>query len=295
MYLFAGVPGLLPVVAGISKLRLFSRIQPRNQQSPISASLSFAAMCALSGEVLLVSRNKKGLRTLSLQSGVVSPRAPFEMRRVTGMALDTRTDTLLLVQRPTRPEVKFWWLASIRRVDWYVVELLSTEFELSINIQDIVVCESRVLLGTQNYSYLRAFDVSAEHKLRPVGDVVVNTKFRHFACTHVDADTLVAFSHQTSVSLQRLVGLQLEPLAEIAFSQLSRLLFRGQLLLGIGWNKDRKDNIVSFLVTGTRLNLQPQMLLDFNASVKVGHWCIAGDRLVVQDGASNDLLVYDFD
>ena len=142
--------------------------------------------------------------------------------------------------------------------------------------------------------FLRAFYVTRLHNLRLIGNIDVNTKYKHFACTLVDADIIVAFSHQTSVSLHRLVAQRLEPLSEIASIELSWLLFRGPLLLGIGRNKERKENIVSLLITESGHNLHPQVLYDFDACVQVSRWCIAGNRLVIRDGIC-DLLIFDFE
>ena len=90
------------------------------------------------------------------------------------------------------------------------------------------------------------------------------------------------------------VGLQLEPFATIASTQLLWFLFRGPLLLGARMNKDRKSSIICFIVTNNGLTLQPMVLLDFGSGVKMSHWCIVGDRLILRDGPSNDLLIYDF-
>ena len=257
-------------------------------------------MCALSNDDVLISSYEKGLRTLSLQSGQLSPVIPCALKRVLIMALDTRTYSLVLVVRPPHPNDLYWWLVSMRRrvneMVWDEVERLDTEIPVSTHIQDIGLCESRVLLGTQSYSYLHAFDVSTEHNLCVVGIVLVNSSCVHFACTRVGGDTLVAFSHKKSVSLQRLVGLELEPLAEIASTRLKWLLFRGTLLLATGWNNGKNQGIQSFHILGGGLNLQPQVLLDFNVGVEVSCWCIAGNRLIMRANTAKDLLtIYDLE
>ena len=238
--------------------------------------------------------NKYGLRTLSLHSGQLSPENPCELKRVLVMALVARTDTLILVLKPPTRNDKCVWLVSMRRVDWKEVERLPIEVDISTNMQqNIDLSESRVFFG--NGSSLLAFDVSTEHRLSYVGNVVVNAKYKDFACTLIDANIIVAFSLRKRLLLQRLVGLQLEPLATLPSVNLSRLLFRGPLLLGTCCNNERKRYITPILLTGNGLNSQPQILPDFNAGARVGAWCIAGERLVVQDRKSDDLLIYVFE
>ena len=286
--MFAGASELLPVASANLQLRLFTRIQFKTLQCPGNWSSSVCAMCAVSDDVVLLSFNKKGLLAFSLQSGQLLPRTPCKLKRVSRMALDVGTDTLLLVLKTPTLNGHCWGLASMRRVadvhEWKEVDRLTTEFELSLQTQVIAVCESRVLFVAGSCKYLRAFDVSREHKLLPVGNVDVKSKFKYFTSTRIGTDNLVAFSHQNSVSLHRLVGLQLEPFATIASTQLLWFLFRGPLLIGTRMNKDRKSSIISFLVTDNGLTLQPMVLLDFDSGVNVSHWCIVGDRLILRDG-----------
>lgn len=193
-------------------------------------------------------------------------------------------------------------LVSLVRVanEWVAVQRLQTDISVKCTTE-LAVCDSRVLLGETNQKTLYGFDVSAEHHIRSVGSLEVRcVLFLRMTCTQLDADTLVAFDHLTTVSVHRLVEpFQLEPIVSIQLSEAynSNFLFRGNSLLVADNRFNRQTRwcvIVSFIATGTSLTLQ-QQLLDLNANVAVGEWCIADDQLVVWDCISKDLLIYAFD
>ena len=129
----------------------------------------------------------------------------------------------------------------------------------------------------------------------------MQTEMNGLACTRRDNDTLVAFSHEKSVSLQRLASLapRLEQIASFNRTDPTRLLFRGEFLLVAERDLAAKNySIVSFRATGNALT-ESRMLLDARGSVYVGAWAFAGDRLVVSewnmaDWTTGDLLVYHF-
>ena len=95
--------------------------------------------------------------------------------------------------------------------------------------------------------------------------------------------------------MYRLVALRLEPLARTDLVAPVLVLFRGDLLLVADYN-ERADThtIVPFRVTGAELNRQRE-LLNHNTGVRATAWCLAGDRLVVRDWKSKDMLLYTFE
>ena len=150
-------------------------------------------MCAVSDDIVLLSFNKKGLLAFALDTGELLPRPPCKLTRVSRMALDVRTDTLLLVLK-TPPHC--WGLVTMRREahvlvhEWKEVDRIPTEFEFQLQTQAIAVCESRVLFVAGGRKYLRAFDVSREHKLLPVGNIDVNSESKYFTATPIGAYNL---------------------------------------------------------------------------------------------------------
>ena len=256
------------------------------------------SMCALSADELLLACGAAGLRALSLHTGQLVAREPTALRDdVWRVAFDAHTDTLLLVVMAANN----WQLVSLRdrnASEWLEVQRLNTSISYSQLTVDLAVCDSRVLLGGIGGSTLYVFDVSAEHNLRDAGSVQLQTASAIYgvACTRRDNDTLVAFSHASSVSLQRLASLplRLEPLASVDFTAPRRLLFRGDLLLVADWNDTAgKHAIVSFRATDNALT-ERRVLLDAQRSVNVRAWTLAGDQLVLTDWMSDDLHVYDF-
>ena len=225
------------------------------------------------------------------------------------VAFDAHTNTLLIAVDNFEATNECCWLVSLRQnaSEWVEVQRLCTDI-VPNNLIGIVASDSRVLLGERETFKLYAFDVSANHSIRVVGTVVTKETYRAFAATRVGADTLVAFSHDdNSVSLHRLLDpqLRLEPLARSDFYHAAdQLQFCGELQLLVSMNrlpyKTRIDgNLISEIValntSGGQLTSR-QVLLEWTANVYVGHWCVAGNQLVICDrNSNNDLLVYDFE
>ena len=81
------------------------------------------------------------------------------------------------------------------------------------------------------------------------------------------------------------------------FTRPLHLLFCGDLLLVARLQRKTlaPSEIVSLNTTGGQLTRR-RVLLDSNANVDVGKWCLAGNQLVICDCKSNgDLLVYAFE
>ena len=140
------------------------------------------------------------------------------------------------------------------------------------------------------------FEVSATHNLRAAGTVLLQNQFYGLACTRRDGETLVAFSHERSVSLQRFASLplRLEPLASVDFTKLVSLLFREDLLLIAHGNRCIFQNAITSLHVSGNEFTERQVLLDAEAGVGVDAWALVGDRLVLWDLQSKALQVYDF-
>ena len=286
--------------ANVSRLQLSMRIPKRNLSRIDIEYLYVNAMCALSADEVLLSCGIYGLRVVSLHTAQLAAHEPNAIRVVYGVAFDVHTDTLLLlVWEPTND---YYQLVSLRRKasEWLEVQRLDTRIRHhSFYILNFVLCDSRVLLdGIGNSMYV--FDVSAERTLRDAGNVTLKSEFRRLACTRRDGDTLVAFSHNTSVSLLRLTSLPLRlvPLASVSLSDPRQLLFRGDLLLVADWNSaNRTASIVSFRASDNELT-ERRVLLDALASDRVVAWAFAGDRLVLWNRRNNrkseELLVYAF-
>ena len=156
------------------------------------------------------------------------------------------------------------------------------------------MCDLRVLLGQYGGgNTLYVFDVNKEHTLSAAGNVTLEW-FYGLACTRRGNDTLVAFTHESSVSLQRLASfpLRLEQLASVNVTDAWRLLFRGDLLLVAQYNITlRSDAILSFRVSGNTLTEQ-RVLLDSQAGVDMHSWALAGERLIL--ATPYELLEYNF-
>ena len=91
--------------------------------------------------------------------------------------------------------------------------------------------------------------------------------------------------------MHRLVGLKLEHFARTNLVGPGKVLFCSDLLLVTNYNRDTNvHTIMSFLLTAARL-IRHRKLLGANAGVYVESWCLAGDRLVVRDNKSKDLLL----
>lgn len=290
---------------GVSQLRLYTRVSTMKD-----VFQAYISICSLPGDAVLVTGlnsdwEYERARAISLPGGRISMKNTCTVTSVRLVAFDERSDTLLLIKSVCNDKDEVWteWLMSLQRSAKYWIEVQ----RLCIGKQpddtpDFAVCESRVFLGPlgENHKRLEAYDVSAEHKLRPRDAVVVRNEFEHFACTRLNDEILVACSHAKSVSLHRLVdpvegALELESLSDIEVTHPYELLFRRDLLLVVDRNDEaEKDAIESFLVTGGRL-VRRRRLLDSNAGVVVAAWCTVSDQLVILDEESNDLLVYVFE
>ena len=270
--------------------------------------LKVRSLCALSADELLLACGVGGLRALSLHTGQL---VANDLQRIDRVAFDAHTDTLLLLgeSKDAHNSVQ---LVSLRRNagEWLVmngfkfINILSqpiNQINQYISSFDMAVCDSRVLVlegydksqGDYNQK-LFVFDVNAAHTLNYTVSVQLQAMYYdRLACTRRDGDTLVAFSHESSVSLHRLASLQLEQIATSDELKPHLLLFRGDLLLVADWNPAiNKHAIVSFRATGNALT-ERRVLLDAQHSVYVDAWALAGDRLFLwNDG---DLHVYDLE
>ena len=273
----------------------------QNLSSNDRKSLNVWSLCALSADELLLACGTAGLRSLSLHTGMLAARDPTALQNVRRVAFDAHTDTLLLLVQP--PIANYWQLVSLRRnaSEWLEVQRLNISLPLAdiYSSIDIEVCDSRVMLGGGVMKTLYVFDVSAAHTLRYAGSEVHQQNAIHrFACTRRDNDTLVATLHSTGVSLQRLASpLRLERMVTsvevTCWLWVSRLLFRGELLLIFDWkHAPNKDAIVSLRATDNALT-ERRVLLDDKDFNQVTAWTLAGDQLVISDSHSN-LLVYHF-
>ena len=180
-------------------------------------------------------------------------------------------------------------------IDWLEVKRLRIT-DSWIRIGQLDVCESRALLAQAiETCRLRVFEVNAQHGLRSVCTVETEIPFWRFTCSRIGPDTLVAFAHQTAVSLHRLAARRLEPLDRFELGDPYNLLFRGDLLLVTNRNNETDpDAIVPLLATEGHLMLLP-LLLDAMDSVCIDEWCLVGDHLVVVEDRSKDMLEYAFE
>ena len=274
------------------------RIPKRNLSRTENEDLIVYDMCALSADEVLLACGPAGLRAVSLHTAqLVAQLEPGAIRVVVRVAFDTHTDTLLLVVRA--PTGDYYQLVSLRRnaSEWLEVQRLGTRIRDNLfHIFNFAVCDSRVLLGSEGRDTLYMFDVSAEHTLRDAGSVTLHNGAYRVACTRRDGVTLIGFSHDTSVSLLRLTSLSLPlvPIASVSLTEPRQLLFLKNLLLVKDWNSaTRSHAIVSFRASDNALT-ERRMLFDAQANVSINAWALAGDRLVLWDYNSKDLLVYAF-
>ena len=285
----------------MSHLRLDSRIPSQNLQRASNEPLAVVGLCALPDEFLLVACGSSGgLRALSLRSAQLSAREPSSLSHVYKVAFDPATYTLLLAMRVRSRTSDMMWLVSLQRGyvagEWSEVQRLQTDISYNdwLWLGLSFVSDSRALFGGRPLDRLYAFDVSREHRVCAIGAVVLEMRLGNFACTRLGTDWLVAISESggTCLSVYRLVALRLELLARTTLVDPRWLLFREDLLLVADYNADTSSSaIVPFRVTGARVTRLPE-LLGRNAHVEVDEWCLSGNRLVVLDLKSNDLLIY---
>ena len=279
--------------ANVSRLQLAMRIPKRNLSTEY---LSVHGMCALSADEVLLACGDYRLRVVSLHTAQLAAHEPTAILDVWRLAFDAHTDTLLLLVMP--PIGDYYQLVSLRRNASEWLELQRLDTSLNSELAYMAVCDSRVLLGQwrSDRVYLYVFEVSAEGTLRDAGNAALQSEINGVVCTRRDGVTLVALSHDSSVSLLRLTSLPLRlvPLASVSLTGPERLLFREDLLLVADWNRATLSNaIVSFRVSGNALT-ERQVLLDAQAGVRVDSWPLASDRLVLWNWKSEELLVYAF-
>ena len=312
------------------------RIPKRNLLNRIDNEHLFVYdMCALSIDEVLLACGAAGLRGVSLHTAQLVAHESSAIREVYGVAFDAHTDTLLLLVArlaPTRDYNEYnpgdyhysyddyneynpgdyhynyddyykidtddyYQLVSLRRnaSEWLEVQRLDTRI-LHNEFFNFAVCDSRVLLVQRGGNKMYVFDVSTEHTLRDAGSLTLQSSFYGVTCTRRDGVTLVAFSHDTSVTLLRLTSLPLRlvPLASVSLTAPGRLRFRGDLLLVADWNDATGSHaIVSFRASDNALT-ERRVLLDAQAGVRVGAWALASDRLVLWNWKTEELLVYDY-
>ena len=156
------------------------------------------------------------------------------------------------------------------------------------------MCDSRVLLAGRGelWAPLHVFDVSEAHTVRHSATVRPPNWFYGLACTRRGDDTIVAFSHETAVSLQWLASQRLEQLASAELSDPDKLLFRGDVLLVADWNISTGTPAIKSL-SEHEGSLAAKELLGYRSGVRTRVWALAGDRLVSSnDQNSHDLLTY---
>ena len=275
--------------ANLSRLEL-----ARNVSLFHTVLLPVKDICLLSAEELLLAYSDAGLRAVSLRTGLLAAKKLTAIQNVYRVAFDTHTDTLLLVvETPTYVNQ----LVSLRRnaSEWLEVQRINISTPARyIHIPFISVCDSRVLLGNGGKT-LYVFDVNEEHNLSAAGHVTLESAFRWVACTRRGNDTLVAFAHESSVSLQRLAALplRLERLANVNVNVTNpKPFFFRDLLLVVEYSVFSKTYAIeSFRVTDNAL-IERRVLLDAQAAVGIRGWALAGEQLVIM--TPNEFLVYEF-
>lgn len=280
----------LPEASELSEFRLVTCISSCNLKRTENEWIAVSGLHAFSDDILFFAACSC-LRAISLRTHKLSEADPCEPKSGTArfcicnVALDAETDTLLLVLWGYH-----YWLMSLRRgqTNWIKVQRHPIE-----QLDEIAVCNLQILLGNFGEDRLFIFGVNSQHRLSSLCAVVLENRYNYFACACIDGETLVAFSHDNAlVTLRRLVERRIMQIACIKLTYPQRLLFRGNELLVADFNERTKSHeIVSLLATSGRLMLRGS-LLPSNASVKVWKWCLSGDRLVVWDNKSKDILVY---
>ena len=286
--------------ANVSRLQLVMRIPKRNAflKRTVYEALSVLDVCAVSVDEVLLACNDAGVRAVSLHTAQLVAHEPNAIRKVWRVAFVAHTNTLLLLVQ-SRPDFCCTdQLVSLRRngSEWLEVQRLDIRVRDWLQLFNIAVCDSRVLLGGRGGDTLYVFDVSAESTLRDAGNVTLQSSVDDLACTRRDGVTLVAVSYDNSVSLLRLTSLplRLEPLASVNLTKPYRLLFRGDLLLVNSWNHTTRSNACgAFRVSGNELT-EWRVLLVYEVGVSVHYWALAGDRLVFWNDKSEELCVYAF-
>ena len=165
------------------------------------------SLCPFGYDKLLFAAGLEGLRAFSLKDAQLSPHDPCQLKPVYKIAFEAPdTLVLLLGERDGKPTVN--WLASLRRDEWWSdkwSEKYRTQLKLPPNsiANDMLIYGSLVLIGCCNGEKLYAYEVTAEDDLHEDSPFLCKKIFR-FAVTKLNGDTLVALSHNRSVSLNRL-------------------------------------------------------------------------------------------
>ena len=273
------------------QLQLINRIPYRDIS--LSDNDLVYSLCALSDDVVLLACGEAGLRAVSLNNSQLSPQFNlYKMRgiEVNGVALDERTDTLLLVEVSSFVKTMYWELVSLRRdrTGWTEVTRLATDIPRGA-IFDIAVCDSRVLIRvrgeTNRNGPLHVFNVSANHSVSAAGCVQMKQqkygRSYGLACARRGNNTYpyIAFTRDSSVSLHWLVSqpLSFEHIMSFKLKRPIRLLFHGGLVLVADWNSNlQSQDIVSLRVSAIGLT-DKRVLLGAEADIQVGTWAFAGN------------------
>ena len=288
--------------ANLSRLQLVQSGPQLNPNLTDAECPHVWSLCALPDGVLLLACGEVGLRAVSLNRTQLLAHEPTTIRNVYRVAYDVHTDKLFLIVEDLN--LKHFQLATLRRNTsnvnkWIEEKRISTDIFKS-DRPIVAVCKSRILLakeGVINTLYL--FNVSAEQTLSAEDSVNVTSEMGdsyiyRLACVRRDDDKLVAFSHWDSVSLYRLIRkslqLKLEKIDRVELSAPVELVFRGDLLLVK--HRDRTFNISSFRASGSGLTEERVLLA---AVVDVDAWTLAGDKLVLWNQYTKNLLAYVFE
>ena len=284
----------------VSHLQIKQRI-PQNLSSSDGKFLNVNSVCALSDYEVLLAVDDEVPRVLSLDTEESRPfaaRDPISIRNMRRVAFDVHTDTLLLLVNDTNK----YKLVTLGRntsnsSEWFQVERISTDILVTGHRPNIAVCDSRVLIPDWDRHTVYVFDVNAEHNVSVVGSVPDSRDIHKLACFRRDNDTLVAFSHLNSTSLNGLTSspLSLKELWRVGIINPYELVFYKELLLIadlVNNNQTHKShNIMSFRVSDSELK-ENRELLASEVNVYVRAWALAGERLVLWDENSWNLLVY---
>ena len=297
MFLITEVSGEAgAAVAKILKLHFTARISSEKLKLANNGEDRCDGMCGLPDDVVYFNRvSYFGVRAISLRTNEIFPddfvKFQPKLIPVWRMIFDTPSDTLLIVEMASK-EVGYNML-SLRRDNDKWVQVSSIPTGIQTVVTALGVCGSLVLLATMLSNKIDAFELSSDHTLRRFGMIFQNDLILNFDCTLIDKHNYVALSHFESVSVHRLrVDLQLEPLARIDLMNCWNILFRGDKLLVAAKNEGSDaHSIISYRVSGSGFSEQ-RLLLDSNAGIQVFKWCLSGDRLVLWDNKSNDLLIY---
>lgn len=283
-------------------IRLSKRIQYRNYKRSEDSDLDIRGLCMLVNCSLLLACGYQGLREIETNNDI-SPNEQCNILikdRVHRVNYDLSTNTLLVVVwNSQKLNGYIWWIVSYTRdsnsEEWNKMEEHPIEKIAQGYLSDMALCDSKVLIGKENGNELYTFSVNYMHKIRYDKTITLKNKLRAFACTKLDDETLIAFSHELSVSLYRLVDSRLEPLSNVLIGDTLGLAFRGNMLIATHMNKSTENReIVSLTVSKGQLTSQRTLLVP-DRDIQIDNMIVTEERLVVVDLKSNDLLVYTFE